>query len=157
MGEKVFEYWGLLFREKVLDLNDNLFPFNQWTWALLPAWLMPSYFCLASLLGLKLGNNTEEKLGIEYTTAGRDLYRLDLVLIALIRFQLLVLLNGHLYFLIFIIGLHSFIAVLCTYFVHRVHLERYNTKWKSKTQGIDPNTFWLSTSMSVYHDLCRFS
>ena len=32
-------------------------------------------------------------------------------------------------------GLHSFIALLCTYFVNRVHLERYNTKWKSKTPG----------------------
>lgn len=30
-------------------------------------------------------------------------------------------------------GLHSFIAVLVTYFVNRVHIERYNTKWKSKT------------------------
>jgi Proteasome-substrate-size regulator, mid region len=32
-------------------------------------------------------------------------------------------------------GLHSFVAVLCTYFVQRVHLERYNKKWKSKTPG----------------------
>jgi hypothetical protein len=32
-------------------------------------------------------------------------------------------------------GLHSFIALLCTFFISRVHLERYNTKWKSKTPG----------------------
>jgi hypothetical protein len=40
-------------------------------------------------------------------------------------------------------GLHSFIAILCTYFVNRVHLERHNTKWKSKTPGSYKNELGL--------------
>ena len=30
-------------------------------------------------------------------------------------------------------GLHLFVSLLCTFFVRRVHLERHNTKWTSKT------------------------
>lgn len=33
-------------------------------------------------------------------------------------------------------GLHSFIAILSTNFVNRVHLERYNTKLASPTPGL---------------------
>ena len=44
-------------------------------------------------------------------------------------------------------GLHSFIAVLCTCFVNRVHLERYNKKWKSKTPG---PFFYLFTQMRSF-------
>ncbi|QQP39730.1 Uncharacterized protein FKW44_013541, partial [Caligus rogercresseyi] len=29
--------------------------------------------------------------------------------------------------------LHSFISLLCSYFVERIHIERYNSKWESKT------------------------
>ncbi|CAB4058930.1 PSME4 [Lepeophtheirus salmonis] len=29
--------------------------------------------------------------------------------------------------------LHSFISLLCSYFVDRIHIEKYNTKWESKT------------------------
>ena len=30
-------------------------------------------------------------------------------------------------------GLHSFVQHLCTSFVYRIHAERYNQKWESKT------------------------
>ena len=30
--------------------------------------------------------------------------------------------------------LHVFISCLCTYFVDRVHIERYNKKWETKVQ-----------------------
>ena len=30
-------------------------------------------------------------------------------------------------------GLHNFISLLCSFYVRRVHVERYNLKWKSKT------------------------
>ena len=31
--------------------------------------------------------------------------------------------------------LHVFISCLCTYFVDRVHIERYNKKWETKVQS----------------------
>ena len=30
-------------------------------------------------------------------------------------------------------GIHLFVSLLCTFFTRRIHLERYNTKWPSKT------------------------
>ena len=30
-------------------------------------------------------------------------------------------------------GLHNFISLLCSFYIRRVHIERYNLKWKSKT------------------------
>ena len=30
-------------------------------------------------------------------------------------------------------GLHNFISLLCSFYIQRVHIERYNLKWKSKT------------------------